>query len=338
LTAAERQDKTFQPIDDFASIPEVQKFIDYQKAKGAEYARHVQRLFRMWTWIKEKPELAATQRPISWTDEHVQHIRIKIDEEHVAKYSWIQTLRHFFLSAKRPDMLQNILLKARRRDMRSPNGASRKRDRFTPKEYTDEIRPLLNEDERFTADMHNTLRAREGRNKKGSLLGMKWTDINWEDTFYGFPMVTAQVFEPKTAGGTTWEHCPIGFWFADLPDRLRRRFENRTSEYIFPYTYDQYREVWAKISAALNKDFEPHDCRRSPSGWLRDLGLSDLAIGQYDARTGKAIGFAGVGWENAEIFFQRYGKMNPLAIYDKTKRMDVSMFNGLVNKILEAKK
>lgn len=79
----------------------------------------------------------------------------------------------------------------------------------------------------------------------------------------------------------------------------------------------------------------PHDCIRSLSGWLRDLGLSDLAIGQYDVTTGEAVGFTGVGWENAEIYYQRYGKMNPLAIYDCSQRLGVSVFDGLILKILE---
>jgi integrase len=342
LTATEREDKTFQPIDNFSEIPEIKAFIEYQKAKGVQSLPHIQRLFRMWTWIKDsgKNDLVESQRPIIWTDAHIQHIRIKLDEEHIAIYSWIQTLRHFFLSAKRPNMLQNILLKARRRDMRSPNGASRAIDRFTPKEFTDEILPMLNKDEQFIVKMHVSLKSREGDQGKGSLLGLKWSDINFEDTFYGFPIATAKVFEPKTAGGTTWEHCPIDFWFQGLSEELKTRFlaSHSSNPYVFSYTQDQYQNLWTKISVVLKKDFEPHDCRRSPSGWLRDLTLSDLAIGQYDARTGKAVGFAGVGWENAEIFFQRYGKMNPLAIYDKSKRMDVSMFNGLVNKILEAKK
>ena len=162
-------------------------------------------------------------------------------------------------------------------------------------------------------------------------------NLDWKDSFYGFPMVTATVFEPKTGGGTKWEHCPIDLWFAGLSEELKKRYDERTSEYVFPFTYRQYQGLWNKISDALGQDYEAHDCRRSPSGWLRDLGLSDLAIGQYDARSGRAVGYAGVGWENAEIYFQRYGKMNPLAIYDRKQRLDTSMFNGLVNKIVQQK-
>jgi hypothetical protein len=80
---------------------------------------------------------------------------------------------------------------------------------------------------------------------------------------------------------------------------------------------------------------EPYDCRRSPSGWLRDLYLSDLAIGQYDATTGEGTGLTGSGWENPMIYYTRYGKMNPLAFYDRSKRLDMSIFDGLIHKILE---
>jgi hypothetical protein len=46
-------------------------------------------------------------------------------------------------------------------------------------------------------------------------------------------------------------------------------------------------ELWRYISRKIGVKLEPYDCRRSPSGWLRDLYLSDIAIGQYDATTGE---------------------------------------------------
>jgi hypothetical protein len=94
-------------------------------------------------------------------------------------------------------------------------------------------------------------------------------------------------------------------------------------------------ELWRYISRKIGVKLEPYDCRRSPSGWLRDLYLSDIAIGQYDATTGEGTGFTGSGWENPMIYYTRYGKMNPLAIYNQSKRLDVSIFDGLIHKILE---
>lgn len=341
LEETEKQDKTFQPIDSFEAIPEIAEFIDYCKGKikNETVRSFTSQLFQMWTWIREsdKPELIQLQRPAVWTIKHVDYILVKIDEKRISRYKWVQALRSLFKSMKRLDMLTETSLKARRRDMRSPDGASRPVDRFSPQTYCEKIRPLLTPDERFTVDMHLTLKCREGDREKGSLLGLKWQDIDWNDNSYGFPTVTATVFEPKTGGGTRWEHCPVDLWFAGLSLELKKRFDERTSEYVFPFTYVQYQDLWNKISEKLGQDFEAHDCRRSPSGWLRDLGLSDLAIGQYDARSGRAVGYAGVGWENAEIFFQRYGKMNPLAIYDKSQRLELTMFNGLIVKILEQK-
>lgn len=342
LEGAERKDRTFEPIDEFEAIPEIQEFEKYNLAKKIikkTIARHKQILFDMWQWIKESgdSELVQTQRPILWSIKHIQQILPKIDEKGIARYQPIQALRQFFESCRRYDMLKEPLLKARRKDMRSPKGTRRIKDRFTPQEYSEKIRPLLNDDERFIVDMHITFKCREGDREHGSLLNLKWSDINWEDSFYGFPMVTATIFEPKTGGGTFWEHCPIDLWFADLSSKLKERYQETDGDYVFPFDYVDYLKVWEKISDAVGCKFEPHDCRRSPSGWLRDLGLSDLAIGQYDARSGKAVGFAGVGWENSEIFFQRYGKMNPIAIYEKKKRLDTSMFNGLVNKIVDQK-
>lgn len=107
------------------------------------------------------------------------------------------------------------------------------------------------------------------------------------------------------------------------------------NEKIIPFDYKGYCRIWHRISKTLGVKLEPHDCRRSPAGWLRDLGLSDLAIGHYDPRTGQAIGYAGVGWENAEIYYQRYGKLNPRSIYDKKERLSIEIFNGLIQKILE---
>lgn len=278
-----------------------------------------------------------TQRPILWDVKHVQHALVKVDEQKIARYVWIQAFRRFFESCRRFDMLKEPLLKARRKDLRNPNGSSRPRDRFTPQEFSEKILPMLNDDEAFTVKMHISLKCREGDRGEGNLLDLKWQDIDWNDTFYGFPMITATIFEPKTGGGTFWEHCPIDLWFSDLASNLKDRFTRRKDDYVFPFSYIVYWRLWKKISETLNEKFEPHDCRRSPSGWLRDLGLSDLAIGQYDARTGRAVGYAGVGWENPEIYFQRYGKMNPLGIYDRSQRLDTSMFNGLVNKIVEQK-
>lgn len=354
IEQADRADKTYEPMEDFNAIPEIANMIEYLKGKHVKHTKSiVQMLQRMWQWIREsgKPNLVQTQRPILWDVEHIQFILIKIDELKISRYHPIQALRRLYEGMGRHDMLQHTLLRARRKDMRAIGGASRERDRFTPSELLDEVLPQCTEDEAFAIKLHVTMKSREGDREKGSLLGLKWANVDWEDRFYGEPIVTITVFEPKTGGGTKWQHCPVDLWFADLSKEMRQRYEKYLQvleqckahnapdpePYIVPFAYQEYLAIWNRISKAIGKDIAPHDCRRSPSGWLRDLGLSDLAIGQYNATTGTASGYTGVGWENAEIFYTRYGKMNPLAIFDKSQRLRLDKFNGLIVKIIANK-
>lgn len=337
---AHRQDKSFAPLDEFEIIPEIQSFIKHQQAKQVKFKGYVNILRRMWTMIRESgnQKLVETQRPAIWGVEHMKFILVKMDELHISKYTWKQALRRFFESMGQSEILKNPLLTASRKDMRSPNGAKRTKDRFTPQEFI-KILEGLSEDEAFYIKLHVTVKSREGDHESGSLLGLKYKNVNWSDTFYGMPMVTIDVYEPKTKGGTFWRHCPIDLWFKDLSKELEARWikTKNQDDYIVSIDYEGYRTVWTRISEKMGLKFEAHDCRRSPSGWLRDLGLSELALGQYNPTTGEAIGYTGVGWENSEIYYQRYGKMNPLAIYDKTKRLDMSMFNGLIQTILANK-
>jgi hypothetical protein len=339
LESRERQDQTFEPIDEFEQIPEIKVTITYSEAKHLTHGvirKMTGHLRLMWDWIRENPEFQDTQRPILWEEKHLVYILKKVGELNIGQYHHIQSLRRFFEANNRPEMLKHQLLRARAKDLRSPKGKTRKTDRFSTCECRD-ILSVCTPDEALAIQLHITLKSREGDKGAGSLLNLKWDDINWNDNYYGFETVTATVYEPKTGGGIYWEHCPIDLWWSDLSSRLKDRYEGKNSEYVIPYTSVEYQSLWNRISEKLGKDFEPHDCRRSPSGWLRDLGLSDLALGQVDMASGRGTGFTGVGWENQKVFFDRYGKMNPLAIYDKRQGLDTSMFNGLIKKILEQK-
>jgi integrase len=342
IEASEKADKTYEPIAEFKAIPEIHRFIEFSKAKRIKdrnLKNQLSQLCRMWNWIREseRTDLIETQRPILWEMKHVQYVLPKIDELQIGRYNYIQALRHFFKSANKDELLKEPLLAAKRKDQRSPKGPRRSKDRFTPQEYIEKIRPLLREDALLALDLHVTLKCRESTTNDCSLIGLEWENVNWNDAVYGFPTVTVTVHESKTNGGTDWEHCPVDLWFADLSSRLRIAYEKRTSDRIFDFKYDTYLLLYHKLEKKLGWPIRPHDCRRSAGGWLRDLGLSDLAIGQYDTKSGKAVGFTGVGWENAEIYYRHYGKMNPLAIYDKKQRLDTSMFNGLINKMVEQK-
>ena len=336
LEQKEKLESSFAPIDNFEAITEIGNFGAFMEAKRVKYQEHMNRLRRMWNWIKSSgnQKLVEMQRPALWETSHIQHILKKVDEEKGNRYAFKQTLRRLFESMEQPQMLNNPLLTASAKDMRSANGQKRELDRFTPKEFIDQIIPVCSEDEAFAIKMHVTAKSREGDRGKGSILDLKWKDIDFEDTFYGNPMVTMQIYEPKTKGGTWWKHIPVDLWFADLSGELRKRRKMfLETDHVLQFTYDKYKELWRKISEKTGKKFEPHDCRRSPSGWLRDLALSDLAIGQYDPNTGNAIGYTGVGWENTNMFYQRYGKMNPKTIY--AENSEKPMFTGLVLKILE---
>lgn len=348
LEEKERAEKTFDPIDTFAAIPEVQHFIDFENAKGKKsVGREVLKLRTMWRWIREpseKPEierarldLVQLQRPALWDERHFRFFIQKLQAKGISQYVWKEALRRFFEAQGDLQLKEHPLIGASRKDLRSPHGARRKETEFETS-LVPKIWECLDEEERLSVDLHITVKSREGNSGKGSLLNAQWKDINWEDDYYGFSMATIDIFEPKTRGGTWWRHCPIDLWFSDLSKRLRAKWERLGCPkvgLILNFDYQEYLHVWQKISGKLGRKLEPHDCRRSCGSWLRDLGLSELALGHYDPTRGEAVGYAGVGWENSEIYFQRYGKMNPRGIYNKRLKLGAQIFNGLINKIIE---
>ena len=105
----------------FEAIPEIQKFIEFSKAKKiGNLTTQLNQLCLMWTWIKEsaRSELVETQRPIMWTMEHIKYILPKIDERQIGRYNYIQALRQFFRSANKNELLNEPLLAAKRKDQR----------------------------------------------------------------------------------------------------------------------------------------------------------------------------------------------------------------------------
>lgn len=329
VEASDRKEKTLDTIEVFKKIPEIDRFKEVNKGKKTLNIQ-LRDLQKIWIKLEKK-------RPLLWNIDDAQKIIGEVREKGAAPYRLKQVFRAFFKAIKKREYLDEDVLRARRSDMR-PDFTKRPRKReimrFTPSQIIPILESCDTDRERIAIKLHITIRSREGDHGKGSLLGLKWKDIDWTDNFYGFPMVTITVFEPKAKGGTYWRHIPLDLWFKDLSKELEK-LKTLDNDYIIPFDYHHYRMLWQKISDRIGQKFEPHDCRRSPSGWLRDLSLSDLAIGQYDARSGEAIGFTGCGWENAEMFYQRYGKMNPLAIYDKTKKLDIKIFDGLIKKIFD---
>lgn len=339
LKELKRKNESYAPIDEFDKIPEIQKLKIMLKRCGPHTQRNIEnKILRMWRWIREsgRNELVRSQRPQLWGDEHIDFILAKLTDLKISTYEDIQALRRLFESLGRYELLKDRRLRASAKAMRSPNNSQKRIcDRFTPQQV-----PIIldfaygfanDEEDRFALKLHFTLKCRIK-----ALLGLDWSNVRWSDPYYGFPMTTIDVYESK--GKVWWRHCPVDLWFKSLSKELRERWERLgrpNSGKLMPFDYKHYQELWRYISRKIGVKLEPYDCRRSPSGWLRDLYLSDLAIGQYDATTGEGTGFAGSGWENPMIYYTRYGKMNPLAIYDRSKRFDTSTFDGLIHKILE---
>lgn len=207
----ERIEEWYDKRTDRYLIPEIRKFIEYQKAKKVGWKPIVNKLKRYWLFLDKK-------RPSMWTIDDVQLILSRLSSinkednkqklliprmKSIAIYDQKQAFRRFFESQSKRELLDHPLLKARRKDMRSPQGVRREKTRFTPRQFEDISNCLINDDEEFAIKLHVTLKCREGSNKNSSgLMGLKWKGVNWDDAFYGFPMTTIDVYESKTGGGT----------------------------------------------------------------------------------------------------------------------------------------
>lgn len=336
LKEKDQKDKSLDIIDRFEDIPEIQQFAEFLTAKGVTkrgVKRHLQKLALMWQWIRESENdvLMQNQRPALWDMEHVQYVLAKIRDKNVSMYTWIQTVRRLFEAQGRLEMLSNTLLRARRRDMRSPRGTRKKRvkDYATPQDFQKMLEACDTDLERLKLRIHVTLKCREGsyeelRQRGASFTGLRWERVNWEDTFYSLdanPKITISVFETKTGGGTQWEHCPLDLYWSSLPQEFKAYWESKgcpKEGFVWgDDDYEVYRKLFLRIREKTGLDLSPHDMRRTGASWLHDQGADNLAIGQYDPRTGRAVGFGGVGWENAEIYFQTYGRLS----YDALKKL-----------------
>lgn len=327
LKQRDHRDKSLDVIDNFDKIPEIQSMDEFLSARGVikSTRQHIQRqLFRMWSWVRESGNdaLIQTQRPALWDIEHIQYILSRITEMRIARYSWVQALRRLFESQRRDSLLKHNLLRARRKDMRSPRGRRKNRvkDYATPEDFKKMLDACDSDRERLKLKIHVTLKSREGgsnrhRTLMASFCNLAWERVNWEDTFYGqdMPKVTVTVFETKTGGGTLWEHCPLDLYWSHLPDEFKAYWESEgcpKEGFVWGTdTYDDYLDLFHGLMEKTGLDLTPHDMRRTGATWLHNQGADNLAIGQYDSGTGRAIGFGGVGWENAEVYFKTYGRI-----------------------------
>jgi len=322
----DRRDQSLSPIDNFELIPEIQRFKDYL-GDVAVATRHkwLTYIKRSWELIREskRPKLIQNQRPLLWDTETIDYILSEVTNLNVASYQWKQALRRLFESMGRFELLKYKKLKARRRDQISPKGSRRVKTYATPKEFLTMLDNCDTEYERLKLKVHVTIKSREGslprhRELGASFCNLRWERVLWNDEYYNPPKATIGVFETKTGGGTLWTHCPLDLYWHDLPQQFRAYWESLgcpTEGYVWgEESYEEYKALFHKIMERTGLDLTPHDMRDTGASWLHSLGADNLAIGQYTPGQ-NAIGFGGVGWENAEIYFQRYGRLTPEAVF-----------------------
>ncbi|NIO37645.1 hypothetical protein GTO27_08070, partial [Candidatus Bathyarchaeota archaeon] len=139
------------------------------------------------------------------------------------------------------------------------------------------------------------------------LLGLAWDQVNWKER-------TINAYESKTGGGTWWTDCPLNLFSERSFELLQELWKDHgcpEEGRIFPLSYQDLRDLFDYISEKIGRKTISSDLRDTHATWLRELGMSDLAIGQYDGTNGEAKGLGGVGWQNAQIFYSRYGKISP---------------------------
>lgn len=311
VEAKERAKKTFDVIEHFEEIPEIETFIEAEKAKGVKDTTRegrVRMLKQIWTWVREDDSLARLQRPILWDIEVVRFILAKLSDMKIARYGYIQAFRQFFKSCGKYDLVKNPLLRARSKEMRAPGKKKHRREELYPEEFNQalEDEPLNVKALLWTGV---TVGGRPGSYTpyESGLLGLAWDQVNWKER-------TINAYESKTGGGTWWTKCPLDLFSDQSFELLREYWKDQGAPEkgrIFPMSYPDLRELFKRIGKKIGRKTIPSDLRDTHATWLRELSMSDLAIGQYDALTGEAKGLGGVGWQNAQIFYSRYGKISP---------------------------
>ena len=78
----DRAKHSFEPIDIFHNIPEIENLIEFERdVKGKKTWRQtVRTLEEMWTWMKEDPQLCKLSRPVLWDERHIMLIMKKLKE------------------------------------------------------------------------------------------------------------------------------------------------------------------------------------------------------------------------------------------------------------------
>jgi len=329
----------------FLKLPEIEHFIEFQKAKGREEDGLNKMLRDLYDFM-----LITKRYPRNWDENDLQKVLADLKEREISLYHKKQSFRRFFETIpEKVYLLKHPLLACRREDMKSPKKKGvRTHDFMTPEIFQEYLNACDNAFERLILKVHVSLKCREGSkgDKDSSLFGLKWENVNWQDDFYGDKAITIDVYESKTRGGIWWRHCRLDLFFKELPQEFKAYWESlgKPKEgYIWQYngkrfTYDDYRRLFKKLNKRTGYKFRPHDLRRTGGSWLHQLGLDNIAIGETRA-IDEAIGYGGVGWENSEIYYRSYGRLNPLTIFslDQSYEKWLNFFTGIVRRFILAK-
>lgn len=194
-------------------------------------------------------------------------------------------------------------------------------------------------------DLHITLGAREGaRNPKAGMTG-----VSWEHFQKGFSRV--DIWESKVRSrGIWWRNCPVDLFFKDLPDRLRKHWEEegkpRTGK-VVRGGYKGLLQVWKEIQGACREYWEgkvdpgllmdlstlrPHDADKIHCNlcWEAEIPL-EVVAGQYLGKS-EGLGLVGRGWLSIDTIRKYYLSLSQRS--DRYKRMlarvssYASQFNG----------
>jgi len=300
---------------EFRELPEVKKFIEYQQAKNVQYKRLVRYLERMYEYVGKI-------RPILWERDEIIKILAGINTGKISKrcrpivsYPWKQALRQFFFSQGKFMLTKDPLLSARRKDMRNPQGVEIRKDYWNLSEFREMLEKCKDEingfegcsaeDKQLILWAHFVLNAREGYNRKGGLLGLRWEYVHWDQ-------LICDVYETKTGGGTLWENYPLDLFGSELPRLLKLRWKKlgRPKRGLI-FDYFKSKHLLTLYRYVSDGKYRPRDANHSHATLCRSVlkVRSEAIIGQYNARTGKAKGIVGRGWEEADNYFSRYARL-----------------------------
>jgi hypothetical protein len=280
----------------------VRKYIARAKREELKkYKTVIQQAQRCWTALNYKD-------PANWTPDEV--------------ISYLHTLK----GPSQADMLVNIRQVAPHLKEEVATGkyrekiGIRKKDIFGP-----EVRMIVQAltergfgFELLVFLLHITTGAREGsRNIESGLCGLSW------DRFHN-DFRTVDLWESKVRGGIWSRNCPVDLFFKDLPEKLKRLWEQRgrpTEEKLILGGYKELMSIYKTISMVLKDYYQgkappdllkelshliPHDADKIHVNllWEAEVPL-EVVAGQYLGR-GEGLGLVGRIWLNIDVIKKFY--------------------------------